>query len=373
MKIPPFETEDFYARYEFTSPYLLSNSDCESTTVAELLELSGRSMNALGATTLGYTESRGHPELRKAIASGSANVDADDVLVMNAPIEGIFVTMSAVLTEGDRAVVLGPCYDALKNVPEHVCGKVELWMLRANETGWELDMDALDELLAPPTKILVVNFPHNPTGFLPTPGEFSEIVERARERDVWLFSDEMYRGLELDAATSLPTAAEIYERSIVLAGLSKSYGLPGLRSGWVVVRDQALRENILNWKYYTSICPPAPVELLALAAFDARDELFARNRRRVESNLARDKAFFDRWDELFQWRAPRAGPVALVGIDVPSATDYCHTLAKEAGVVLLPSSFLSYGDKHVRFGFGRDGFASALAHYEQYLRLAFAS
>ena len=106
MKIPPFETEHFYARYEFSSPYLLSNSDCESTTVAELLELSGRSMDALGATTLGYTESRGHPELRNAIASGSANVDADEVLVMNAPIEGIFVTMSAVLTEGDRAVVL---------------------------------------------------------------------------------------------------------------------------------------------------------------------------------------------------------------------------------------------------------------------------
>lgn len=368
MNIPRFETEDFYARYEFTSPYLLSNSDCESTTVAELLELSGRSMDSLGATTLGYTESRGHPELRAAIASGSANVDADDVLVMNAPIEGIFVTMSAVLSQGDRAVVLGPCYDALKTLPEYVCGNVEMWMLRATETEWELDMDKLDELLAPPTKILIVNFPHNPTGFLPTPEEFAEIIERAREGGVWLFSDEMYRGLELDGASALPTAAELYERSIVLAGLSKSYGLPGLRSGWVVVRDRKLRESILNWKYYTSICPPAPVELLALAALDSRDELFARNRARVESNLARGKAFFDRWDELFQWRAPRAGPVALVGIDVASATDYCHTLAQDAGVVLLPSSFLSYGDKHVRFGFGRDGFAAGLEHYERYLQ-----
>lgn len=164
MKIPRFKTEDFYARYEFTSPYLLSNSDCESITVAELLELSSRSMDALGATTLGYTESRGRPELRAAIASGSANVDADDVLVMNAPIEGIFVTMSAVLTKGDRAVVLGPCYDALKNLPEYACGNVEMWMLRATENSWELDMDKLDELLAPPTKILVVNFPHKRSG-----------------------------------------------------------------------------------------------------------------------------------------------------------------------------------------------------------------
>ena len=248
LKIPRFETEEFYARYEFTSPHLLSNSDCESTTVAELLALSGRSMDALGATKLGYTESRGHPELRKAIAFGTTHVDADDVLVMNAPIEGIFVAMSALLGDGDRAVVLGPCYDALRNIPQHLCGNVEMWTLRASDDGWNLDMDALDTLLEPPTKILVVNFPHNPTGFLPTLEEFSEIIERTRERGVWLFSDEMYRGLELEGISALPTAAELYPRSIVLAGLSKSYGLPGLRSGWVVVRDGELRENILNWK-----------------------------------------------------------------------------------------------------------------------------
>lgn len=368
MNIAPFETEDFYARYEFTAPYLLSNSDCESITIAELLELSGRSLDALGSTKLGYTESQGHPELRRAIADEGENVSADDVLVLNAPIEGIYIAMSAVLSQGDRAVVLGPCYDALRNLPEHVCENVEMWMLRETASGWSLDFQRLDELLAPPTKMLVVNFPHNPTGFLPTRAELSEIVERARERGVWLFSDEMYRGLELEGVEALPTAAEIYDRAIVLSGLSKSYGLPGLRSGWLVVRDRPLFEHILNWKYYTSICPPAPVELLALAALEVRDELWDRNRRRVEDNVEHAKAFFDRWKDFFEWRAPRAGPVALVGIGVPSATKYCHRLAKEAGVVLLPSSFLGYGDGHVRFGLGRDGLVAGLEHYERYLR-----
>jgi aspartate/methionine/tyrosine aminotransferase len=243
-----------------------------------------------------------------------------------------------------------------------------MWMLRETDDGWALDMDRLDELLAPPTKMLVVNFPHNPTGFLPTADEFSAIVDSARARGVWLFSDEMYRGLERGDTTPIPTASDVYERTVVLAGLSKSYGLPGLRCGWVVVRDEPLRDRILNWKYYTSICPPAPVELLAMAALDARDELLARSRARVSSNLKRGEAFFTRWRELFTWRAPVAGPVALVGIDVASATEYCHELAKRAGVVLLPSSFLGYGDGHVRFGFGRDGFEAALARFESHLQ-----
>jgi aspartate/methionine/tyrosine aminotransferase len=367
MKIIPFGTEDYYARYEFTSPHMLSNSDCESTSIAKLIELSGRSMDGLGATTLGYTESKGHPDLRRAIAAGADNVSADNVLVLNAPIEGIFVAMSAVLTPDDRAVVLGPCYDALRNLPTHVCGNVDMWMLQETDTGWALDFDRLDELLAPPTKILVVNFPHNPTGFLPTVEEFSRIIEMARSRGVWLFSDEMYRGLEPDG-NPLPTAAELYEKSIVLSGLSKSFGLPGLRSGWLVVRDQPMFDRMLNWKYYTSICPPAPIEFLALAAFEAREQLWSANRKRVRDNLALAQEFFARFDALFEWRAPIAGPVALVGIDVASASDYCHRLAQEAGVVLLPSSFLSYGDGHVRFGFGRDGFGEALEQLERYLR-----
>lgn len=368
MNIEQFATEDYYARYEFTSPHLLSASDCESTTIAELLELSGESLDALASMKLGYTESPGHPDLRRAIAAGGENVSPEDVLVLNAPIEGIFITMSAVLSPGDRAVVVGPCYDALRNLPAHVCERVEMWTLKPTSTGWELDLDELDALLLPPTKMLVVNFPHNPTGFLPTPAQLSEIVERARERGVWLFSDEMYRGLELDGIETLPTVGELYDRAVVLGGLSKSYGLPGLRSGWLIARDRPLYERLLNWKYYTSICPPAPVEFLALAALNAREALLARNRIRVEENVGHGRAFFERWKGFFEWRPPRAGPVALASVDVPSATDYCHRLAQEAGVVLLPSSFLGYGDRHVRFGFGRDGFAAGLEHFERYLR-----
>ena len=367
MRIAPFETEDFYARYEFTSPHLLSVSDCETVSIAELLELAGRSMEDLGRTRLSYTESRGHPELRAAIAAGYEHVDAEAILELSAPIEGIYIAMEELLEPGDRAVVLGPCYDALHNIPAHVSGNVEYWMLEPVEGGWALDFDKLDALLKPPTKLLVVNFPQNPTGFLPTEAQFFQILERVREKGLWLFSDEMYRGLELDGASMLPSAADHYERAIVLSGLSKTYGLPGLRFGWLVARDRELYGNLLNWKYYTSICPPAPSETLAMAAFEARDKLVEYNLRRLHSNVALADAFFAQRQGFFEWRRPQAASVALVGVDVPSAKEYCHTLAKEAGIVLLPSSFLGYGDTHVRFGFGRDSFGASLAAYEKHL------
>jgi aspartate/methionine/tyrosine aminotransferase len=177
----------------------------------------------------------------------------------------------------------------------------------------------------------------------------------------------MYRGLELHGRDTLSSAADLYERAVVLAGLSKVHGLPGLRAGWLAVRDAALRASLLNWKFYTTICPPAPVEFLALAALAAREKLVARSCALIEGNLAEAQAFFARWPDFFSWRPPLAGSVALVGLAVPSATAYCHALAREAGVLLLPSTCLGYGDQHVRMGFGRANFSEALQHYEAVL------
>jgi len=367
LKIPSFETEHFYARYEFSSPYLLSTSDCESVSVGEVLSLGGTSLNELGSETLGYTESEGAPALRRAIAAAHGDVPSDWVLVLNAPIEGIFITMSALLDKSDRVVVLGPCYDALVNTPRHLSDHVELWMLEPDDGKWSLNFERLEELLEVPTKMLVVNFPHNPTGFLPSPDELERIVALCRERDVWLFSDEMYRGLELSGRQMLPSVGTLTDHSIVLSGLSKSYGLPGLRCGWLVIPDRELFGEVLNWKFYTSICPPGPIEYLGIAALAAREALVRKNKERIERHVALAAEFFTRWPETFVWRPPQAGSVALVGLDQPSATQYCHDLARDAGVVLLPSKFLGYDDHHVRFGFGREGFAEALEHFERHL------
>lgn len=369
MKIAPFAIEEFFALYEFNTPYLLCSSDCESMTVGELLALAEVDIAGLGDLRLGYTESQGQPELRAQIAAQYPGVGADEVVVLTAPEEGIYTAMRTLLNPGDQVVVLTPAYDSLLNMAEHIVGgdHVDKWELEAGNGRWQLNLSQLENLVTDDTKLIVVNFPHNPTGFLPTSDEFESIVAIARKHGVWLFCDEMYRGLEGNGRSALPSAATQYERAISLSGLSKTHGLPGLRAGWLIIRDATIRQQLMNWKFYTTICPPAPSEFLAMAALQAHDKLITRNRQIIHDNLQVADTFFSRWPEMFDWKRPLAGSVALVGLNVPSATTYCHTLAQEAGVLLLPSSCLGYGDQHVRMGFGRVNFGEALARFEQSL------
>ena len=370
MNIPPFATEDFFARYEFTTPHLLCASDCETMTIGELLQLGEITPDALLDLRLGYTESQGHPALRAAVAMLYEDVTPDEVVMLGAPEEGIYLTMRALLEPGDRVVVLTPAYDSLLNLTGHVSGNIVGWPIRPRPGGWALDLDEFDRLVTADTRLVIVNFPHNPTGYLPTAAEFDALLAVVRRRGAWLLCDEMYRGLERDAADRLPSAADRYERAVVLSGLSKTYGLPGLRTGWLVVRDPVLRAELINWKHYTTICAAAPSEALARVALGAGEALAGRSRRIIAGNLAVAEAFFGKWPEMFDWRPPRAGSVALVGVNVPSATAYCHALARDAGVLLLPGPCLGADDHSVRFGFGRVGFAAALAAYDRYLSAA---
>jgi aspartate/methionine/tyrosine aminotransferase len=367
MEIAPFATEQYFALYEFNTPHMLSSSDCETMPVRELLDLAGMTLDALGELRLGYSESQGHPELRATVAAGYDQVSPEQVVVLTSPVEGIYLVMRTLLEPGDEVVVLTPAYDALKNMVEHVAGRVRTWELTPAANGWQLDFVALERMVSEQTKLIVVNFPHNPTGYLPTRDEFQALIDLCARHGIWLFCDEMYRGLEFGPTAALPSAAGLYERAIVLSGLSKTHGLPGLRAGWLLIRDKPVRQVLLNWKFYTTICPAGPTEYLALAALIAGESIVARNKALIRANIALVEPFFQRWPDLFTWRPPLAGSIAFVGLDVPSATDYCHDLAQTAGVLLLPGACMGYEDRYVRFGFGRRGFGAALKQYEAYL------
>jgi aspartate/methionine/tyrosine aminotransferase len=369
MKIAPFATEHFFAHYEFSTPYQLCNSDCETVTVAELLSLAGIPWEDFGRLSLGYTESHGNPFLREMIAASYQSVVTEDVLMLATPVEGIYLAARALLDPGDEVIVLTPAYDALVNMFEHVAGpqRVHRWAFRPAGSRWELDFDEVQGMITPRTRLLVVNFPHNPTGFLPTQAQLDQLVALVERHGLWLFYDEMYHGLVHSGTAPIPSAADLTARAVVLSGLSKSYGLPGLRTGWLVVKNPELRADLFNWKFYTSICPPAPSEFLALAALRVRDQLLARNIAQIEHNLGLAGDFFRRWPDLFTWRPPMAGSVALVGMAVPSVESYATRLAAEAGVLIHPATTLGWDDHHMRMGFGRAGFGEALEHFEQVL------
>ena len=372
MKIPDFETERFFTRYEFSTPWQLCNSDCESMTLAELLDLAGDSLEAFGRERLIYTETQGSLELREAIAAGHEQATADDVVVLGTPVEGIYLAARALLEPGDEVIVLKPAYDALVNVFEHVVGKdrVKAWHFHAGPAGWELDLDELDRLLSPSTRLVVVNFPHNPTGYLPSPDMQARLVRRLDDSNTWLFYDEMYYGLVHEGTPAIPPAADLSARCLTLSGLSKTHGLPGLRCGWLIVRDAALRGEILNWKFYTSICPPVPTEYLARAALRVQDRLRDRSLERIARNLDVADAFFARWPDRFRWRRPLAGSTALVGFDVPSVDALAARLARKEGILIQSARMLGGDDRHMRIGLGRADFPKALARFEDWLERA---
>ncbi|MEM7115820.1 MAG: pyridoxal phosphate-dependent aminotransferase [Chloroflexota bacterium] len=370
MNIAPFETEHFYAQYEFNTPYQLCNSDCETVAVETLLDMADMSLAQFGRLTLGYTESQGNPHLRESLAEAYASATADDILVLGTPVEGIYLAARALLEPSDEVIVLTPAYDALINLFEHVVddGNVKKWAFQSTPTGWLLDFAELEQLITPKTKLLVVNFPHNPTGFLPTIDQVQQLAALAEKHDFWLFYDEMYFGLVHSGTPTIPSAADVTKRAIVLSGLSKTYGLPGLRTGWLVIRDKALYDHFANWKFYTSICPPAPSEFLAVAGWRVRDQLRDRSIAQIEANLELAEAFFARWPELFDWKRPLSGSTALIKLHVPSVTALAAQLAAEAGVLIHPATTLGMtDDQHMRMGFGRKAFGEALERFEAYL------
>ena len=369
MNIAPFETEHFYAQYEFNTPYQLCNSDCETVTIGALLEMADMSLEQFGLQALGYTESQGNPHLRESIAAMYQHVQPEDVVVLGTPIEGIYLTARALLEPGDEVIVLSPAYDALINMFAHVVGpsNVKKWRFQPQPSAWTLELDDLRRLLSPRTKMVVVNFPHNPTGYLPTPQMQRALAEIVEAHNLWLFCDEMYFGLVHSGTPPIPSAADVSKRAIVLSGLSKTYGLPGLRSGWLIVQDKATRDRLMNWKFYTSICPPAPTEFLAVAALRVWRELRDKNIAQIEQNLALAEVFFQRWPALFTWRRPLAGSTALAGYHVPSVSAVAAQLAAEAGVLIHPATTLDSDDRHMRMGFGRAGFGEALRRFEAWL------
>jgi aspartate/methionine/tyrosine aminotransferase len=366
MHIRPFRIEQYFGKYEFTAKYLLSSSDAESRTIEELLELEPGAHEGLLKQRCGYTESPGSPALRQAISAMYRGIKPEDVLVMGATEEGIFVLYHALLASADHVIVETPCYESALEVARSTGAQVSKWR-RGQENSWAHDLAALEELVQPNTKIIYINTPHNPTGLLMPEGIFRQVIKLAASRGITVFCDEVYRELEHDPANRLPAACEIYERAVSLGSMSKTYGLPGLRLGWLVSKDAEILRRCLEFKYYTTICSSAPSEFLSALALRNRKILVQRNREIVLRNLPVLDSFFRQHAHLFEWVKPNASPIGFVQHkgqgDVQSL---CEDIVKKVGVLLLPGTVYDE-PQHIRFGYGRKNMPEALAHFSAYL------
>lgn len=365
MDVKPFRIERYYARYEFSTRYMLSSSDCESRTIASLLELEPDAHARLLGTWCGYTESPGAPELREAIAGLYERIDPDEVIVTACAEEGIFLLYHALLAPGDHAIVETPCYESALELARAAGAEVSPWR-RDYDEGWAHDLDALERSIRATTRVLYVNQPHNPTGTLMDRPTFERVVELARENRIVLFSDEVYRELEHSPDRRLPAACDLDEHAVSLGSISKSHGLPGLRLGWLVTRDPAVRAAIMRLKDYTTICSSAPSEVLTALALRQRHVLLERNLAIVTGNLPLLDAFFERHADTFDWIRPVASPIGFPHLrGVEDVEAFCERLAG-LGVLLLPGTVYDQ-PAHVRVGFGRANLAEALAVLESAL------
>jgi aspartate/methionine/tyrosine aminotransferase len=371
LTIREFQLERYFARWEFTAPYLLSASDCETLSAGELLNLANVPLTELADLRLGYTESQGDPELRTTIAGFYSRVTLDDVVVTNAPEEAILLAMLALLKSGDRVVVQTPCYQSLFELASYQGCDVRPWPMIETDDGWRMDLDHLSSLVTEDTRLLVVNFPHNPTGYLPTVSEFDAILDLAGRHDVWLFCDEMYRGLEYDLSDRLPSASDRYRRAVSLWGMSKTFGLAGLRMGWLATQDQQLVQSLLRLKDYTTICSSAPSEFLANVALTQAETIIQRNLGIIQANLAHVREFMIRREDVFAWHEPMAGPIAFARLRTGSAVTFCEEVVLESGVLLVPSTLFDFGDSHLRWGLGRLNFREGLSVLDKHLDVNF--
>jgi aspartate/methionine/tyrosine aminotransferase len=306
---------------------------------------------------LGYIPPAGTEALRDAIASTYEAVSADNVLAFAGGGEAIYAALHALLQPNDHAVVVTPTYQSLETIALSLC-PVSGVALDADK-GWKLDFDEVRSAVRANTKLIAINFPNNPTGKVLSLAEFDQLIEICREHGLWLLSDEVYRLSERSPALTLPAAVDHYERGLSLSVVSKVYGLPGLRIGWIASRDRDLLQRMERIKHYLSICNASPSEALSVIALKAGERILERNRALIDANLKWIEEFFAEFSDLFEWYHPDAGMVAYPryrGTD--GVEKFTHRLIEEANVLLLPASIFQseltpLPQDRFRIGYGR--------------------
>jgi aspartate/methionine/tyrosine aminotransferase len=271
------------------------------------------------------------------------------------------------LGPSDHAVVVRPAYQSLAEVARAAGAEVTRVELREAD-GWRLDVSEVEAALRPNTRLILVNEPHNPTGSLSDLATFDRLVELAAESGARLIVDEVYRFLEFDPSDRLPAGADVLETGVSIGVMSKSFGLAGLRIGWIATRDRELLTRLAAFKDYTTICNSAPSEVLALIALRARERVLARNRAIVEANLPLLDAFFARRAGIFEWVRPRGGSTAFPRLVADrSIDDFAEGLVRETGVLILPGTLFADTGNHFRVGYGRTNLPAALERLEGYV------
>ena len=352
MRLEPFALERFQSIWEHQVAWNLSESGVEPLRLEELA-MAAEEREALMRQPLAYTQTNGTVELRRLIADLYAGASIHHIQVTNGGSEANFITLVHLIEPGDEIVMMTPNYMQAPGIAKALGATVHEWPLHVNaaRSRWVPDFDALEALVTPRTKVIFICTPNNPTGSRLTAGELDRVSAIASTVGAWVISDEIYQGAELDAAQS-PSMWGRSERVIVTCGLSKAYGLPGLRIGWVAAPPH-VAEQLWAVHDYTTIGPGALNDRLARIALSpaGRDRLLARTRGIIRANFPVLRSWLDK-RKRFSYVPPEAGAIAFVKYGHPiNSIDLVERLRIEQSVLVVPGDHFAM-DGYLRIGFG---------------------
>lgn len=366
-----FALETYFSKWEFSATHHMTASDAQSLSVGELFDLAELPQTSLSDLYLGYTETWGAPDLRQAISETYDTMGPENILCFAGAEEGVYAAMRVLLGPADHAIVIVPNYQAAETLPLDICAVTGVAL--DPENGWHLNLDEIRKAIRPNTKLLSVCFPNNPTGHIIPKDDYNTLIEMCREHDLYLFSDEVYRGVELDASKRIVQAADIYEKGLSLNVMSKAYGLPGLRIGWIATPDKEVLQSLERYKHYLSICNSAPSERLAVIALGVREKLLERTLCLMRRNVTKLDVFFEDYPDLFDWQHPDGSCIGFPRFRGRGGVErFCQTLVEESGVLLLPASLyrselMEAPADRFRIGFGRDNMDAGLTAFREFL------
>jgi len=351
MKLETFALERWQSTYEHTVDFNLSESGVHPLTLGELVD-DAAARQALLDEPLRYTQTNGSPALREQIAALYPGASRDNVQVTTGGSEANYITTWNLVEPGDEVVLMVPNYMQTWGLARAFGGSVREWPLVDEGSRWAIDLDALERLVTPRTRLIVICNPNNPTGARFEAADLDRVAATASRHGAWILSDEIYRGAERDGRETVSMWGRA-ERVLITSGLSKAYGLPGLRVGWIV-GPAATIASLWSYRDYTTIAPAALSDALARYALEpaTRARILGRTRAILNRNFPVIADWLDAQHDLFTYAAPDAGAIVFVRYRHPiGSTEFVSQLRIDKGVLVVPGDHFGM-DHYLRLGFG---------------------
>lgn len=367
MDAIPFKLRKFFTKHISRSSLLgICFSDSENWAWQEIIDSADQESKSLWKQSF-TTKVSSNPLLQSEIAKQYSQLTPKNISLFAGACESTYHVMRTLINPHDHVIVISPYYQFLGEIPR-MCGAdvEEIPLLR--EDNFQLNIDFLKKAIRPNTKLIVLNYPHNPTGKLLTFSEMQDLIALARFHGIFLFNDEVYRGLEFDPQNRLPSLADAYEKGIAVSSLSKIFGLPGLKVGWVASQSIPILQQAANYRNYTSIRNSELSELMALMVLRGQKELLKRNLNIILENMETLSLFFKRHPQSLSWVPPQAGTLAFPKLLLPIPIDsFVEEFIKETKVILVPASIFGVRENAFRITFGKKEMPQSLSLLEAFL------